>query len=182
MSRKLSAVVVLGTLLTGMYAVNRQCQPRAEDQINDLPVAKAPSYSSESVPDMHCSRYVRFAADDMFGLTYVSGDSWQLRNDPDNVIPIPIKGFEDLVRLQKQGTLIPGDIIGFYSPNSIHANDQGYRDTGYTHVVLYTGNEKSKLYGADKFGKLTRQKFDITDLVKDGWNPVEVVHYNRKRK
>lgn len=184
MSRTFHALGVAAILGAAAYGINRnisQAHTPIEQRVSDTgEVPIGPSFDDETVPPLHCSRYVRLAAKRLFGIQYINGDAHQLRDDS-NVDSMKIKSLDDLYRMQRKGLLQPGDIIGFHNSRSPYANRQGYRDAGYSHVALYTGAKDNTLFVADKFNTQTRTKLDVEGLGKDGWQPTIVLHHKGKR-
>lgn len=130
-------------------------------------VLEGPVYSEDTVPAGMCSRYVRFAAKDVFNIDYPVANSWQIR-DSDKIGEINVNSVGDLEDLARSDALKPGMIVGFFYPKSKYNVPATESGAGYTHVALYLGNENGRLFFADKFGKLTRTREPVEDLVEKG--------------
>lgn len=139
----LSALAIAGLVLTprlpgrGDYTENqpvaRVCSSKGIESKLEIP-----HYSKSEVPPFYCSRYVQFAAKDLFGLEYSRSDAWNRRYDDQLVGPITNA---ELKTRASEGKLIPGDIIGFYNPSSSHNQDidKNGKPVQYTHVMLFVG-------------------------------------------
>ena len=140
---------------------------------------EGPVYSDSEVPANMCSRYARLAAQDMFGISYPSADAWDIRDSP-KVSEIPLNnGQKSLVSLAVKDILKPGMLIGVYNPKSAYNARAKEDGAGYTHIMLYIGQENGEFYFADKFGKKTRTKVSLTNMVESGLEPREVLFVNK---
>ncbi len=145
-----------------------------EDSSNKK-IKEGPVYSAVEVPANMCSRYVRYAAKDLFKIDYPAADAWDIR-DGINVEEIKIDSKNTLETLVKDGSLKEGMVVGFYNPNSKY-NARAEKDgAGYTHVMLYLGKDGEKLLFADKFGKKTRTKISLDEITKSGLDAREVMY------
>ena len=136
-------------------------------------------YSDSEVPVNMCSRYARLAARDMFGINYPSADAWDIRDDS-KVSKIPLNNSQkEIISLVVRDILKPGMLIGVYNPKSAYNARAKEDGAGYTHVMLYIGQGNGEFYFADKFGKKTRTKVSLTDVVESGLEPREVLFINK---
>lgn len=109
-----------------------------------LNISSIPVYSEDILPRGMCSRYVRYAARDLFGIEYVGANAWDLHKhhlsrfkfEDLNVGADFISG-EDLTYFESQideelgrNSVYQGDLIRFWNPNSKHRNRL------LTHVAL----------------------------------------------
>ncbi len=136
---------------------------------------EGPVYSNAKVPANMCSRYVRYAAKDLFGIKYPAADAWDIRDDV-NVEEIKVDSKNTLENLVKNGSLKEGMIVGFYNPKSSYNNVAKEDGAGYTHVMLYLGKDEQNLLFADKFGKKTRTKISLDEITKSGLDAREVMY------
>ena len=138
-------------------------------------IPEAPVYPESEVPANYCARYVRFAARDLFGKNYPAADAWDIR-DFESVGKIILK--DNVLReLACAGTLKPGMVLGMYNPQSRYNNHPEAKKAGYTHVLLYLGDDENRrLYFADKFGRETR-RITLSELQeKYGLIPKEILY------
>ena len=133
-----------------------------------------PIYSDSKVPANMCSRYVRLAAEDLFGLKYPNVDAWDIRDDS-RVREIEIDAENTLEKLAGQGKLKPGMLVGVYNPTSKYNARAKEDGAGYTHVMLYLGQIDGELLFADKFGKNTRPKISLNEIKSKGLQPKELM-------
>ena len=179
------------TLLGGLTfaALGYTCIPKVVEK-QELPSMSAPInirkdkfmtgpvYSSEEVPSSMCARYLRLSANDLFGLQYPKADAWNIRDDS-RVSEIPVSSVKDLENLAERGVLKPGMGLGLYNPTSRYNSVAQKDGAGYTHVAIYLGKEDGKLCFADKFGKETRPKIALGELLNRGnLQPREVLYLN----
>jgi hypothetical protein len=138
-------------------------------------------YSSSQVPANMCSRYVRLVAKDLFGIAYPGVDAWELRNSP-GIDEIPVKSNKDLEKLAEFEFLLPGMVLGLYNPQSKYNSRAEESGAGYTHVALYLGRDKNgKLYFSDKFGKNTRTRVSLDEMLEMGnLEPRELLYFNKR--
>jgi hypothetical protein len=149
-----------------------------EAPAESINIPEAPVYSESKVPANYCSRYVRFAARDLFGKTYPKDDAWNLRNYK-NVEAIRLNNNTTLQDLTTKKVLTPGDVLGMFYPKSRYNGREDVQKAGYTHVVLFLGKENRDLYFADKFGSKIR-KTTLTELEKEnGLTPKEILQLKR---
>ncbi|MEK6916075.1 MAG: hypothetical protein AABW89_06050 [Nanoarchaeota archaeon] len=154
-------------------------QPTYEEPKRDVVKSKKPSvrsvsgllpvgivYPTDIVPANMCSRYARLAAEDIFGIQYPRADAWDIRNDL-RIEEISVKNKLDLERLENEGRLRPGMLVGFFNPNSKYNGQARDAGAGYTHVALYLGEDGDLIF-ADKFGKNTRQRITIDEILSNG--------------
>lgn len=178
----LIASSMFGALMIGENSEQRQPAKsisRPSISVIDSSIPEGPIYSQSEVPAGMCSRYVRKAALDVFGIQYPSADAWDMRNSL-NIDEIKVNS-EKLIQLAKDGTLKPGMILGIYYPKS-HYNVRAEKaGAGYTHLGIYLGKDNEKLYFADKFGKLTRTKISLDELVSKGLEPRELLFLSNKQ-
>ncbi len=138
-------------------------------------IKEGPVYSGAKVPANMCARYVRLAAEDLFGIKYPAVDAWDIRDDS-KVEEIKIDSKNTLENLAKNGFLKEGMIIGFYNPTSKYNTLAEKDGAGYTHVMLYLGKEDENLFFADKFGKKTRTKISLDEITRSGLDAREVMY------
>lgn len=111
-------------------------RPRAEL----YPIAKPISFPSRLVPRNgkdYCSLYVRLVAQLMFQKVYYRTDAWKLAEKNKSAWkrkPTDHDPYSFLPHAR------PGDILGFYNPQSSR-NGNGH---AYTHVVLFVGTRQGK--------------------------------------
>ena len=99
-------------------------------------VLEVPVYTFDSVPELHCARYTRFAAKHIFGLEYPRQDAWNLA---ELVGTIEVEDNAEVEELETAGVLTPGMLVGIYLDES-----QSNLDTrAYTHIALYLGRSAS---------------------------------------
>ena len=99
-------------------------------------VLEVPIYTLDSVPELHCARYTRFAAKHIFGLEYPRQDAWNLA---ELVGTIEVEDNAEVEELETAGVLTPGMLVGIYLDES-----QSNLDTrAYTHIALYLGRSAS---------------------------------------
>lgn len=138
-----------------------------------------PVYDEYSVPKNYCSRYIRFAAKDIFGLEYPKKDAWNQRYH--NHIVAELKEESQLEKLVCEGKIKPGEIIGVYNPKSLYnlRKDEADKKVEYTHVALYLG---TNCFGepllAHHYGKKT-EVISVSELRKRGLMPKEALSLNR---
>lgn len=173
-SKAIAGLALGGTLLLGLKSIGSRDIPSEKQMpqtqlsvLNSEDVPNGPVYSDNVVPANMCSRYVRNAAEDLFGIKYPSADAWDIR-DAKNVNEIAIKSKDDVLNLENQGILRKGMVLGLYNPKSKYNGVAKNDGAGYTHVAIYLGKENGKLYFADKFGKETRSKTSLEDLLSRG--------------
>ena len=135
---------------------------------------EGPVYSDSRVPTNMCSRYVRIAAEDLFGVKYPSVDAWDIRDDS-RVKEINLDSTNTLEKLANEGRLKPGMLIGVYNSTSRYNARAKEDGAGYTHVMLYLGQKNGELLFADKFGKSTRPKISLNEIKSKGLQPREVM-------
>ena len=186
MKMRTFSYLIAGATLAGLVIGNRNSQENSQEinlsvknSAEDVPFG--PVYSTNSVPANMCSRYVRVAAKDLFGIQYPHANAWDIR-DHATVSEIPIKSKEELIKLAKEGFMKRGMALGLYNPKSKYndvARDDG---AGYTHVALYLGMDKEgKMYFADKFGKETRERTSLDELLEKGnLQPRELLFLNNQ--
>ncbi len=138
-------------------------------------IKDGPIYSEDKVPANMCARYVRCAAEELFGIKYPVADAWDIRDDI-NVEEIKVDSKNTLENLAKDGSLKEGMIVGFYNPNSKYNARAEEDGAGYTHVMIYLGKDEEKLFFADKFGKKTRIKISLDEIIKSGLDAREVMY------
>lgn len=172
---KIKRNLLLGGGLAGLVllATQRDNSPTMKEHGS----IKAPVYSSSTVPTNMCSRYVRLAAKDLFGIEYPSADAWDIRDDQ-HVKEIVLGDFNSLRRLVDEDKITPGMIIGFYNPSSKYNSRAQEDGAGYTHVMLYVGKDGSEPVLADKFGKETRV-LSLEELSKTKIVPKEAMYISR---
>jgi len=134
-----------------------------------------PIYSEKQVPPLHCSRYVRLAANDLFGIKYPEDNAWNIRNYQ-GVSEIVVNG-TPLEELVANGKLKPGMIIGVAINHPSRYDASAERSgAGYTHAILYLGMDKNEeLCFADQWGTRTRPKISLDDLKRSG-TPKEILY------
>lgn len=141
-----------------------------------------PVYDESRVPANNCSRYVRFAAKDMFGVEYPAADAWNLR-DFSSVEHIPVSDENDVRNRALKGEFIPGDVLAVYNPNSSYNSNPRARKVGYTHVLLYLGkDDMGEMHFADKFGSKTRKDISLHEIIQNKLKPVETLRVKGKSK
>jgi cell wall-associated NlpC family hydrolase len=174
-----AALLATSGLLGFMTGHNSTEVPKTETktQNHTKEYNEGPIYSETVVPPMMCSRYVRLAAHDLFGINYPQADAWNLRSKND-IEEIPINN--NLEELVKAGKVKPGMIIGTYNPTSKYNDVAKKAGAGYTHVLIYIGNEDGKLIFADKFGKKTRSKLTLEELKNSHLEPREALYLNNR--
>ncbi|MEK6894656.1 MAG: hypothetical protein AABX10_04285 [Nanoarchaeota archaeon] len=170
------------TLLTGLAIGNRSPQQNpvsVKPEIGGVPFG--PVYSIDDVPANMCSRYVRFAADYLFGIEYPRADAWNIRNAP-NIDEIPVNSKEGVLKLAKEKVMNGGMILGLYNPKSSYNTIALNSGAGYTHVALYLGMDRDgRMYFADKFGKETRKRTSLDELLEKGnLQPRELLFLNNQ--
>ena len=141
--------------------------------VNEIP--DAPLYSESQVPANYCSRYVRFAARDLYDIEYPADDAWKLRNHS-NMNAIKLNSGDDLRELADNETLKPGMVVGMFYPASKYNGRQDVEKAGYTHVLLYLGSKDGELYFADKFGSKIRKSSLSKLQSENGLVPKEILH------
>jgi len=151
-----------------------ESRPISKEKKRDFVFREGPVYSDEQVPANICSRYVRLAAKDLFGIEYPSADAWDIRDDS-RVKEIRLDGTNSLEWLIDSGNLKPGMLVGVYNPTSRYNQRASQDGAGYTHVMLYLGNDGGEPFFADKFGKKTRPKISLKDLNDSGLKPREIL-------
>ena len=152
---------------------NRESYVSAE-RLKELPFREGPIYSDSQVPANMCSRYVRFAAKELFGLNYPSADAWDIRYALD-INEIKIDSANTLEKLARDGKLKPGMMVGVYNPTSRYNSRAKEDGAGYTHVMLYLGQKDGELLFADKFGKSTRPKISLSEIRAKWLQPREIM-------
>ena len=179
---ELPLFLLLGTLGTALYATctntNRATGgpiPVKAGEFKPDGASIGPIYSERDVPSGSCSLYTRLAAENLFKITYAPADAWKIRDLP-GIDEIAVDSKEDLENMAKNGLMKNGDRVGLYYPNSKYNNES----RSYTHVAIYVGMENGKLYFADKFGKKTRTKQSIDELLDNGnLQPKEILFPSR---
>lgn len=140
---------------------------------------QVPVYSLEHVPSGYCSRYARYAANELFNKKYPGMDAWNRRYHDEVVVPLgEIESVEDLPALAQEGRLKPGNIIGLNYPESTHNNDidEKGNKASYTHVALYLGkNPEGKLLFAHEYKELT-EIMDLEKMKERNLGPREVLN------
>jgi hypothetical protein len=104
-----------------------------------------PFFNSKDVPECYCARMARFAAEFIFGKRFPVSNAWDLREKRGVTLqPIDNDTFEFLTR---SGIVLPGMIMGLYNKNSLYNK----KNRPYTHLGLYIGNKKDRLFFMDQF-------------------------------
>ncbi len=172
---KINHNLILGAGLVGvvLFASQREEGPTMKEHGS----VKAPVYSSRAVPANMCSRYVRLAAKDLFGIEYPSADAWDIRDDP-FVKEIDLENFDSLRKLVDEDKITPGTVIGFYNPSSKYNSRAQEDGAGYTHVMLYVGKDGKEPVLADKFGRETRV-LSLEELSRTNIVPKEAMYISR---
>lgn len=134
-----------------------------------------PMYSLKRVRPGRCSAYARMAAEDIFGEKYSYSDGWDRRYN-DSVVT-SVESNQDLERLEKEGTLRPGMMIGAYYPGSpyLGKTDNHGHKVEYTHNFLYLGrdnNGKLTFVSQEKHKTLVKR---LDELAKTGIEAREVI-------
>jgi hypothetical protein len=148
-------------------------------EAGETKVLQVPVYSLEHVPSGYCSRYARYAANELFDKKYPGMDAWNRRYHDEVVVPIgEIESIEDLPALAEEGRLKPGNIIGLHYPESTHNEDideQGNK-ASYTHVALYLGrNPEKKLLFVHEYKELT-EVMDLEKMKERNLGPREILN------
>lgn len=138
-------------------------------------IKDGPVYSDAKVPANMCARYVRCAAEELYGIKYPVADAWNIRDDS-NVEEIKVDSKNTLENLAKNGSLKEGMIVGFYNPKSKYNSIAEKDGAGYTHVMLYLGKDGENLIFADKFGNKTRTKIALDEINQSGLDAREVMY------
>ncbi|MEK6925334.1 MAG: hypothetical protein AABW71_03805 [Nanoarchaeota archaeon] len=186
---KFFAGIAIGTaFLFGLNKISSTCKMQnlsgvviEADGAIDGKVLHGPIYSDMTVPANMCSRYVRFAANDLFGIQYPNANAWDIR-DASNVSEIPVNSKEDVIKLAKDRFMKRGMALGLYNPKSKYNNVAQNDGAGYTHVALYLGMDRDgRMYFADKFGKETRKRTSLDELLEKGnLQPRELLFLNNQ--
>ena len=149
-------------------------EPPVRNTENGIP--EAPIYDSDEIPSGYCSRYVRFAARDLFDKQYPAANAWDIR-DNSNVVVRRIND-DGLPELVDKGELKPGDLVGMHNPKSMRNYLRGVKEAGYTHVLLYLGANEEGLHFAHQFGSKMERK-TLRKLQEDySLKPIEVISIN----
>jgi len=151
LARKISFNTPIGSLITSHREVYTK-----------RGVRRVPVYSKIMVPEDYCARYVRLAAEEMFGFMYNPANAWDFAG-ANNFIS-NLENFKDLRNVE------PGRVIGLKFLES-EFNQPGRR---YTHVGLFLGSNSSDILIAHKFHNETRVDSG-RELEMLGLMPVEVI-------
>lgn len=123
------------------------------------------SLNLRGVPPTHCSRYSRFAAEDLFNLDYKKDslsdgvDAWNLRYHNKIIETSDNFSKDNLEELVSEEIIQPGMIVGFYNPKSKYKNgkDEKGKKRLYTHVGVYLGQgEDGEMKFAHQWGSKTQ--------------------------
>lgn len=139
---------------------------------------KVPAYSLKKVPPLHCARYVREAAKDIFNESIPAADAWNLRYSPEvqNVVSTNSSAL-NLESLAHQNNIRQGDMVGIYNPKSRYLNekDKTGERVKYTHIGLYLGtNDFGEPMIAHQFGRKTLVD-SYSDMTNRGLMPREIM-------
>ena len=137
-------------------------------------VLDVPVYGTARVRERECSKYVRMAASDLFGKSYSIANAWDRRYKDKLVYEVDDSFLESLA---KQGTLLPGMIVGIRNPDSTHNQDLDIlgEQARYTHNALYLGNNR---FGRPLFAEQFINAINVRteeDMRKSHLIPVEII-------
>ncbi|HLD33430.1 MAG TPA: hypothetical protein VJB66_01805 [Candidatus Nanoarchaeia archaeon] len=171
-----AAAVLSGSMLLGTHYGNLALiDGTISTQLQDNSTLEVPRYAWRNVRPLRCSKYVREAAEDLFGLHYSKSDAWNRRYH-DTVVRTLGEG-DSLEDLADSGVLTPGMIVGIRNPHSRYADrlDEKGETVKYTHVGLYLGqNSQGESLIADLYGSATFVRTE-KDLHAAGLKAVEVL-------
>lgn len=128
------------------------------EEAKSLPVKLPEGFEAPKFPgnwNADCAKYVRVSLDHLYGKSMNRGDAWNLRHLNTRVAPYNSQGL-DLDKLENEGTLKPGMIVGIEWPKSRYATRKDLKGetAKYTHVAMYVGEGKDgKPYVVHNFGK-----------------------------
>lgn len=136
---------------------------------------EAPVFNPLKLSPLHCAAYARMTAKQLYGLKFNPADAWNYPYHNEQVAEI--QNSEDLERLEKQGLISEGCIVGIYnptSPNNKRLDEKG-NPVKYTHVAVYLGRnpQTNEMQFAHQYGAKTKVN-SLSELTKTGLQPKAV--------
>jgi hypothetical protein len=133
-----------------------------------------PVYNPVKLIPGSCSGYARRAAEHIFGKKFSVSDAWD-RKYKDRTIG-QIEANDELIKLEKEGILKPGMIVGVFYPKSSYNDelDMEGKKVSYTHNLVYLGTgKKGELIFAEQFRTRTGTR-TLAEFTDDGFLACEI--------
>ncbi len=145
-------------------------------KLNDGSVCEFPIYNLDFIPPLHCVKYARIVANEVFGKRYAPSQdclasAWDLHLVYET---IQVHDFQEQFR---NGEIGKGDLIGIYHPGSrFNKNlDREGKPVRYTHVGVFLGELPSGtlILGEQRISE--RRVVSLRQLIEINNRPVEII-------
>jgi hypothetical protein len=121
----------------------------------------------DDMPECHCARYARLAADYVFGLNYPVASAWKMREQT----PHQKTNNGEFMMLSTIEAVKPGVLVGIYFPGSKFNAD----GRPYTHMSLFVGLQNGKPIFLEQMVDEIR-RISIEDYALEGMQIREIIY------